>query len=132
MVFMKSADAPQRITAFVERVPVDWSLPELVAPLLYACRELTAWIVANGPSGEFVVTLTYDEPIVHIEVTDRGALVPNPHVSRADAELAARLLAESAIEWGAELDSRGRCLWVALHAEQRQRSIGAEPGEAAL
>ena len=53
-------------------------------------------------------------PVLHIEVTDQGALVPGAQVSLADAELAVRLLRTPAIEWGAELDSHGRCLWVAF------------------
>jgi hypothetical protein len=116
--FTTSADAPQAVVPFAEEASVGWDLPELVAPLLFVARELVAWVVANGSSGEFAVTLTYDEPIVHIEVKDRGALIPNPYVSRADAELAVRLLARPAIEWGAELDSRGRTLWVSFSARR--------------
>lgn len=117
--FTKSTDAPRQIAPFIEAASAKWNLPELVAPLLNAARELVAWIVANGPSGEFMVTLTRDEPVVHIEITDRGALIPNPYVSRDDAELAVRLFARPAIEWGAELNSRGRALWVCFAAPQR-------------
>ena len=116
--FAKSADALAAVAAFVEATTVGWGLPELVASLQFAARELVAWNVANGPAGEFTVTLTYDKPVVHIEVADRGALVPNPYVSCVDADLAVRLLANPAIEWGAELDSRGRTLWVSFSAQQ--------------
>ena len=71
---------------------------QAIEALCPTARELVVWAVVNGPTGEFVMTLTWDGPVLHIEVTDQGALVPGAQVSLADAELAVRLLQTPAIE----------------------------------
>ena len=94
-----------------------WQLDELLAPMDFALAELVRWMSIHGSSSEMRCSLTWDQNLVFIELRDRGGLAPEPHVSRVDAELAMRLLAPPAVEWGAELDARGRQLWVAFATE---------------
>jgi hypothetical protein len=102
------------VRRFVEHVVSGWRLSQLTEDVLRIAQELVAWVMTNGPSPTFTVELTWDGPLVHVEVRDRGAVMPNPNVARGDAEFAVRLLMPPAAEWGAELDTRGRCVWVAL------------------
>ena len=104
------------VDVFVSQVLQEWKLEALAGDLQRVTHELLAWMLTNGASTECRLVLTRDEPFVHVEVLDRGGLVPSPYVSLADAELAVRLLKTPVIEWGSELDSRGRCLWVCLSA----------------
>jgi hypothetical protein len=91
-----------------------WQLNELLVPMDFVLAELVRWMSGHGMSPEMRCSLTWDQNLVFIELRDRGGLAPEPHVSRVDAELAMRLLAPPAVEWGAELDARGRQLWVAF------------------
>ena len=101
-------------SAFLQSVLEDWQLYELLAAMDCALAELLRWMIGHGTPDHVRCELTWDQNLVFVELHDRGGLVPEPHVSRVDAELATRLLAPPAVEWGAELDSRGRQLWVAF------------------
>lgn len=113
-VFEQTGHLEHELRGFVEWAMDGWGLSQLTEDVLRIAQELVAWEVANGPSPAFTVELTWDEPLVHVEVWDRGALIPNPNVSRGDAKFAVRLLTPPRVKWGAELDPRGRCVWVAL------------------
>ena len=113
--------------AFVMDSLAGCGLGRLTAAVSTLATELVTWATTHSPSDGFTVQLTWDDPILHAEVTDRGSLAPDPNVSRADAELAVRLLSIPIVEWGADLDSRGRCLWATLHAGY----VGTAAAEAA-
>jgi hypothetical protein len=117
MSFALSSYVAADVQAFVASIPAGWGLSHLTEPVNTLTHELVAWTTKNGPSEVFTVVLTWDEPILHVEVIDRGGIVPDPNVSRTDAEFALRLLSLPVMEWGADLDSRGRCLWATLHGD---------------
>lgn len=98
-----------------DRAAVERSVRELTAPALRAAQELVAWLALNEPWGTCEVTISWGDA-VSVEARDHGHKLPQPDVSRADAEWAARLLATPAAEWTAELlaDDRGRRLSAAL------------------
>lgn len=106
----------ERASAFLQAVLENWQLGDLLVPMDFALAELVRWMIGHGSSDQMRCEVTWDQNLVFIELRDRGGLVPEPHASRTDAELATRLLAPPVIEWGAELDSRGRQLWVAFTA----------------
>ena len=112
--FEQTGHLEREVREFVEQVLGGWELSQLARGVLRAVQELVAWEMANGPSPSFTVELTWDEPLVRVEVRDRGTVIPNPNVVRSDAELAVRLLTPPAVEWGAELDVRGRCVWAVV------------------
>ena len=116
--FEQADHLEQEVRGFVEQVVNGWGLSQLTKDVLRVVQELVAWEMANGPALSFTVELTWDGPLVHVEVWDRGALIPNPNVVRSDAELAVRLLAPPAAEWGAELDVQGRCVWAMLRTQK--------------
>lgn len=118
MSFALSSYVATDVQAFVARVPAGWGLGDLTETLTALVSELVSWMTAHGPSEVFTVALTWDEPILHVEVSDRGAIAPEPTLSRADAEFAVRLLSLPVAEWGADLDSRGRCLWATLRGDR--------------
>lgn len=91
-----------------------WQLLDVLMPVTSVMNELVHWINGHGASEEVRCSITWDQNLLFIELHDRGGLVPEPHISRTDADLAVQLLAPPAVEWGAELDSRGRQLWVAF------------------
>lgn len=117
MSFALTAHVAADVQAFVAGVPAGWGLGHFAETVTALVSELVSWTTAHGPSEVFTVALTWDEPILHVEVTDRGGVAPDPTVSRDDAELAVRLLTIPVVEWGADLDSRGRCLWATLHGD---------------
>lgn len=102
----------ERAAAFLYATLEDWQLLDLLMPVGHALHELVQWIGGHGTSEQVSVSITWDQTLLFVELHDHGGLVPEPHVSRVDAELATRLLAPPAVEWGADLDSRGRLLWV--------------------
>jgi len=104
----------KQVSDFVKNTLYDWQLPELVGPARCAAGELANWIIKQGASSPLALTATWDHDLLIVELGDRGGLVPDPHVSKADAELAMWLLDPPAVEWGAELDGRGRRLWVSF------------------
>jgi len=104
----------ERASAVVHAMLEDWKLLDLIKAVDVAVSELMQWIDGHGAPDRMNLTITWDQTLLFVELHDRGGLVPEPHVSRVDAELATRLLAPPAVEWGADLDSRGRHLWVAF------------------
>src|SRR5262245_25870829 len=78
-------------SAFVEVLLEKWHLPEMVVPVSFALRELVRWSSGHGASDTVQCTVARDQDLLVIELRDRGGLVPEPHVSRVDAEFAARL-----------------------------------------
>jgi len=129
MAFALSDHLSADVALFVEHVMADWGLTRLREVAVTTTVELVTWATSHGPSSVLRVVVTWDEPLVHLEVFDRGALVPDPNVSRADATLAVRLLIPPGVEWGAGLDSRGRCLWATLRT-QLDTEAPAIPSEA--
>ena len=126
MRFALSGYVAADVRAFVAGVPAGWGLGNLTEIVTALVSELVSWTTAHGPSEVFTVALTWDEPILHVEVSDRGGIAPEPTLSRADAELAVRLLSLPVVEWGADLDSRGRCLWATLRADRYEAFSGSE------
>jgi len=118
MSFALSGHVAADVESFVARLPDGWGLAHLTDVVTVLVSELMSWMAAHGPSEVFTVALTWDEPILHVEVNDRGDAAPEPTLSRADAEFAVRLLSLPVMEWGADLDSRGRCLWATLHGDR--------------
>ena len=112
--FAMDNELRERASGFLQSVLEEWQLDELLVPMDFALAELLRWMVDHGAAQNVRCVVTWDQSLVFVELRDRGGLVPEPHVSRVDAELAIRLLAQPAVEWGAELDSRGRQLWVAF------------------
>jgi hypothetical protein len=104
----------ERTSAFLLATLESWQLLDLLMPMNFALAELVRWMTVHGTSLRMHCSVTWDQNLIFVELRDRGGLVPEPHVSRVDAELALRLLAPPAIEWGAELDARGRQLWAAF------------------
>jgi hypothetical protein len=130
MAFAASGRLTGDVTQFATQVITRWDLAELRPAALTTATELVGWILAHGPSTVLRVALTLDRPLVHIEVFDRGGLVPDPNVAAADAAFAVRLLTPPCVEWGAGLDSRGRCLWATLHVASDHEPVIAESSEA--
>ena len=112
--FERAGHLESEVRGFVERVADEWGLSQLTKDMLRVAQELVAWEMANGPSQSFTVEPTWDGPLVHVEVRDRGALIPNPNVARGHAEFAVRLLMPPVVEWGADTDQGGRRLWATL------------------
>jgi len=112
--FVVDEGLSERTSAFLHSALNDWQINELLVPMNFALAELVRWMTGHGTSPQMHCSVTWDQNLMFVELRDRGGLVPEPHVSRVDAELALRLLAPPAIEWGAELDARGRQLWVAF------------------
>lgn len=95
-------------------------LAEVLIPVLSVSRELAEWLALHEPEGDTSLTLAWHERLVLVEACDAGTDIPKPESVRADAAWAARLLAPSAIEWGADADEDGRRLWVALSTQRRR------------
>lgn len=125
MSFALSGYVAADVQVFVAGVPAGWGLGHLTETLTALVSELVSWTTAHGPSEVFTVALTWDEPILHVEVSDRGGIAPEPTLSRADAGFAARLLSLPVVEWGADLDSRGRCLWATLRGDRDDTGSGS-------
>ena len=104
----------EHASAVVHATLDSWQLLDVLPMVKGALSELLSWIHGHGGSDRLELTVTWDETLLFVELHDRGGLIPEPHVSRVDAELAVRLLTSAAVEWGADLDSRGRRLWVAF------------------
>lgn len=118
MSFAISGYVAADVHTFVAGVPAGWGLGHLTETVTALVNELVSWMTAHGSSEVFTAALTWDEPILHVEVSDRGGIAPEPTLARADAEFAVRLLSLPVVEWGADLDSRGRCLWATLRADR--------------
>jgi hypothetical protein len=129
MSFALSSYVADDVKAFVAGIPAGWGLGQLSENVKALTAELVAWIAANAPTDAFTVVLTWDKPILHVEVSDRGGIAPEPTLSRADAEFAVRLLSLPVVEWGADLDSRGRCLWATLRGDRD--GVGSGSAESA-
>lgn len=110
--------------ALAEEPPLGAITGDLVAPLIGAAHQLAGWMALHDPCGPLVITVTWDERLVMVEVRDSGSAVPRPESVRADAELAARLLTPPATEWGADNGDEGRCLWVALTTARHPVTAG--------
>ena len=104
----------EHASAVVHATLDSWQLLAMLPVVKGALSELLSWIHGHGGSDRLELTVTWDQTLLFVELHDCGGLVPKPHVSRVDAELAVRLLTPPAVEWGADLDSRGRRLWVAF------------------
>jgi hypothetical protein len=115
MAFAASARAIFDAQIFTRHVTKTWHLEPFSADLTTAASRLITWLTAHEPATTFRLELTWDAPLVHLEVTDPGVSLPDPFVVKADAELAVDLLTPPIVEWGAHLDSRGRRLWITLH-----------------
>jgi hypothetical protein len=122
-IFTALPTAPTDVLPFVTGAPAGWGLGHLAGPIAAVVHDLVGWAMAHSPSSVFTVGLLLDGSILHVEVANRGGLAPDPFVSRTDAELAVRLLTPPVLEWGAELDSRGRCLWATLRASQDDEAL---------
>jgi hypothetical protein len=107
----------EHASAVVHATLESWQFLELLPVVNDALGELLRWMRGHGASDQTDLTVTWDETLLFVELHDRGGLIPEPQVSRVDAELAVRLLATPAV-WGADLDSWGRRLWVAFAAPE--------------
>jgi hypothetical protein len=116
MAFAYSEHAADDVRQFVVRTLGGWRVEALGVSAGRAARLVTLWAREHEPAPVFRVEVTWDGPVLQIELTDRGAVVPNVNTSRDDAEFGMQLLGTAALEWGSELDSRGRCLWVSFRA----------------
>lgn len=110
--------AAEDVRQFARCTPEGWDLQDVAERAGDVGRELAQWMADHAPSSHLHVTLLWDNPILHVEVGDRGALAPDPNVSRRDAEFAVRVLTPPVLEWGCDLDSRGRRLWATLRGVQ--------------
>jgi hypothetical protein len=112
--FTVDEELNERVSALLQATLDEWQVLDMLLPMDFALGELVRWINGHGTSDRVYCSITWDQTLLFIELRDRGGLIPEPHVSRVDAELATRLLAPPAVEWGAELDTRGRHLWVSF------------------
>lgn len=123
----------KQVTDFVSSALREWGLPDLIGSARCAAGELLSWIIKQGGSSPLALTVTWDDDLLFLELGDRGGLVPNPYVTRAAAELAMCLLDPPALKWGANLDERGRRLWVSFRTEptntDKPDSFGDERSE---
>jgi hypothetical protein len=106
----------------VARVGVPFT--DVIAPLVGAAHQLAGWMALHDPCGPLVLTVTWDERLIMVEVRDSGSAVPRPESVRADVELAARLLTPLATEWGTDNRDDGRCLWVACATARHPIAAG--------
>ena len=112
--FVADEELGERATAFLRSLLSEWQLGEYLVSTDDVLGELLGWMTSHGTSDHVRCAVTWDQGLVVVELRDHGGLIPEPHVSHVDAELATRLLALPTVEWGADLDSRGRQLWVAF------------------
>lgn len=102
---------------FLEITFFQWLVPGLIGPVRYAAGEMVTWLIKHGPCSPVTLKVTMNQKLLSIEMSDRGGLVPDLHVSKADAELAMWLLGAPAVEWGVGMDSRGRRFWIAISTD---------------
>lgn len=122
MAFAASTHALADATSFTHHVLKDWDLDAYSTAVQGAASRLIAWMTAHQPATTFRLELTWDSPLLHLEVVDRATVLPDPFVSRCDARLAVDLLTPPIVEWGAQLDCRGRCLWTTLRTTEPDTS----------
>jgi len=108
----------------------DWGLGHLEAAACTGLGELLGWLRANDPNVLVEITLVWDPPLLFTEVADRHETLPRRPVwllAAGGREQVARLEAAS-LEWGAELDARGRRLWASYSAENGSGDAGSGEG----
>lgn len=103
--------------AFLESTLLKWLVPALVGPVWNAAGEMVTWLLEHGLRSPVTLTATMDHERLIAELGDRGGLVPDPHVSEADAESVRWLLEAPAVAWCPCLDSRCRRPWIAFSTE---------------
>lgn len=122
-LLVQAGDARELADSSADHAAVDAKLSELLSPLFSAIRESVEWLALHEPEGDISITVTWAERLVFVEVRDAGTDLPRPESVRADAEWAARLLADPAAEWDAETDHDGRRLSVALSTSRKRPDV---------
>jgi len=114
MAFAVSDSFIRDATLFTDQTVADWSLSDVRIIAAETTTELVSWLLAHDPSSVVRLAVTWDGPLVHIELFDRGQSLPDPRVFCADAAFAVHLLIRPGVQWGAGVDARGRCLWATV------------------
>ena len=118
------------VTVFVDQAVANWALGHVRVVAAETTTELVSWLLAHDPTSVMRVVVTCDAPLVHIELFDRGQRVPDPHVFCMDAAFAVQVLIRPGVQWGADLDARGRCLWATVSAPAEDGLPPADATEA--
>ncbi len=111
---------------FARDVLAVWLLSDLEANACAGLSELVTWAVANDPAVFIEITLIWDGPLLFTEVADRRGRLPSRPTWLVEDQLGVILLERSSLEWGAELNARGRCLWASFHTG-RPEVVNQEP-----
>ncbi len=108
--------AATQAAGFAQQSLLDWGLAELGFAVSASVTSLAAWNEANEPTGTLRLGLALHEPsrpLLYVQITDQGILLPDPYRSQDDAKLAVNVLGGPCVAWGASLESEGmvRTLW---------------------
>lgn len=113
---LADASAAPNARLFARMVLADWELSEVAADACAGLSELVVWVLANDPGVLVEITLVWDGPLLFTEVADRQERLPHrPVWLNTEGGHAVAILEAFSLEWGAEVDMRGRCLWASFH-----------------
>jgi hypothetical protein len=130
MAFALSDDFIRDATLFTDQTVASWALPAVRIIAAETTTELVSWLLAHDPSSVVRLAVTWDAPLVHIELFDRGQWLPDPYGFCMDAAFAVHLLIRPGVQWGAGVDARGRCLWATVSVPGQDGLPPASPTEA--
>ncbi|HEV3171319.1 MAG TPA: hypothetical protein VGZ32_13295 [Actinocrinis sp.] len=117
--------APGEAGGYAERSLRDWGLGELTSPVSSTVTALATWNERNEPTGKLRLGLSLQEPsrpVLYVQITDQGILLPDPYRSQDDAKLAVKVLGRPCVVWGAGLESEGlvRTLWAIFSTKREE------------
>jgi hypothetical protein len=117
--------APDEAGGFAQRSLRDWGLAELSSPVSSTVTALATWNELNEPTGRLRLGLSLQEPsrpVLYVQITDQGILLPDPYRSQDDAQLAVKVLGRPCVVWGAGLESGGlvRTLWAIFSTKREE------------
>ena len=115
---LADASAAQNALLFVRAQLPDWGLDALADVACAGVTELTQWVLAHDRNVLLEVTLVWDRPsLLFTEIADRHESLPRRPVWLIEDRSAVERLEAASLEWGAELEARGRRLWASYSAE---------------
>jgi hypothetical protein len=118
-------NAPVEAGGYAERSLNDWGLADLSPPVSATVTALARWNEMNEPTGKLRLGLSLQEPsrpVLYVQITDQGILLPDPYRSQDDAKLAVTVLGRPCVVWGAGLESEGlvRTLWAIFSTKREE------------
>jgi hypothetical protein len=129
MAFAVSDRLVRDAALFTDQTVVSWALTDLRVVVAETTAEFVFWLLAHEPSAVVRVAVTWDGSLVHVELFDRGQIIPDTHASCTDAAFAVHVLIRPGVQWGGSVDARGRCLWATVDASAQEGFQPASPTE---